>query len=164
MGQKIDFFPLNKVSPTQTKMPSKRGSKVNASAKRENEKAIRTLYVNPEAYLFARIDASLGAGGFRIVLNDSTIVTGIPRGLFNPRTFRINVGDVVLIEACDNKSNRHQIIAKLSQDEVKQFYNNKMISEAVFRKPDVSNEKEEDEKWEFDDESDDDSEIDLDKI
>ena len=77
-------------------MPGKRGSKVSASAKRENEKTIRTLFVNPEAYLFARIDSSLGAGGFRIVLNDSTIVTGIPRGLFNRRTLRINVGDIVL--------------------------------------------------------------------
>ena len=146
-------------------MPAKRGSKVSASAKRENEKTIRSLFVNPEAYLFARIDSSLGAGGFRIVLNDSSIVTGIPRGLFNRRSLRINVGDIVLVERCDNKSNQHQIVGLLSHDDAKQFYSNKMISEFVWRKPDSIDDKDNDDGFDFCDDSDDDSDnVDVDNI
>ena len=143
-------------------MPSKRGSKVSASAKRENEKTIRTLYVNPEAYLFARIDSSLGAGGFRIVLNDASTVTGIPRGLFNRKTLRINVGDVVLVEGCENKSNQHQIVGILSRDDAKEFYGKKMISDAVWRNPDAMDRNDEKDGFEFCEDSD--AEVDIDGV
>ena len=166
VGEKIDFFPLTFVSTTTTtttKMP-KRASKISQSAKRENEKTIKKLYLDKDAYVFARIDSNLGAGGFRIVLNDGSTATGIPRGLFNRRSLRISIGDIVLVEGSDNKSTQHQIVGLLSHEDATQFYKNQMISELVWRKPEADD-KEKDDTFEFVDDSDDsDDEVDVDNI
>ena len=121
-------------------MGKHRGNK-SASAHRENEKTIRQAYdEDNDNFIFARIDSNLGAGGFRIVLNDSTMASGIPRGLFNKRTLRIKAGDIVLVDKCSNDSRVHQIVAILPEDEAKHFYSRKRISEAVWRKPEEAGE------------------------
>jgi hypothetical protein len=142
-------------------MGKHRGNK-SASAKRENEKTIREAYdEESDKFIFARIDSNLGAGGFRIVLNDSTLASGIPRGLFNRRTLRIKTGDIVLVEKCSNDSRSHQIVAILPEDEAKHFYSRKRISEAVWKKPDADGEKEKEDAFEFVDE---DEEVVVDEI
>lgn len=144
--------------------PAKRVSKKSVAAKRENEKTIRQAFdEEADLFIFARVKNNYGAGGFGIVLNDGREATGIPRGLFRGNKLRIHIGDVILVDKCDNTSNHHQIVAVLSSDDVKFFKDRMRLSVSMYKN-------EEDEKendaFEFAEDSDDDEEeeVDVDKI
>jgi translation initiation factor IF-1 len=144
--------------------PAKRVSKKSVAAKRENEKTIRQAFdKESDLFIFARVEKNYGAGGFGILLNNGLEATGIPRGLFRGNKLRINIGDVILVDKCDNSSNHHQIVAVLSSDDVKFFKDRQRLSVTMYKNEE---DEKEDYAFEFADDSDDDEEeeVDVDKI
>jgi translation initiation factor IF-1 len=146
-------------------MPSsKRVSKKSVAAKRQNEKTIRQAFdEEADKFIFARVKSNYGAGGFAIVLNDGREATGIPRGLFRGNKLRIHIGDVIIVDKCENTSNHHQIVAVLSSDDVKFFKDRQRLSITMYKNEE---DEKEDDAFEFAEDSDSDSEeeVDVDKI
>lgn len=132
-------------------------SKKKAGALRENEKAITQALVTDEL-LFARVDASLGQGGFRIVMNDGCITTAIPRGLFTSRSLRLTPGDIVILEDASSCKN-YRIVGRIERKEARHFYQIGKICKHVWETPKDKKEEEEEDAFEFveDDGKDDDA-------
>lgn len=107
--------------------------KKKASAKRQNEKTITEALMS-DGLMFGRIQQSLGQGGFRVVLNDGVVTTAIPRGLFTSRSFRLSLGDIIILE--DSTSGKdYQIIGKMEKKEAHHFYRIGKIAKHIFEDP-----------------------------
>ena len=135
-------------------------------ARRQNEKAIREFFVtqDEDRFLIGRVLTSLGHGSFRVKGNDGCDITASPRGLFSQRTFRIAVGDFVLLDRADPDSKlASQIIGKLDDKVAKELRGAKKITDAVWRDPNQED-GEGDEPFEFEEGSDKEEDVDIDGI
>jgi len=139
------------------KNTEKKVSKRMAAADRKNKKQIAAaLLGETENVVFARVEKSLGCGGFSLLMNDCT--TGI--GLVRRTTCRVSISSIVICSAADcNKSAKvqsYEIVGVLLPHEAKRFMKEKILSKHLLSIED----EEEDDIFE---ESDDD-EVDVDAI
>ena len=145
---------------------SKKKGRAAQGARRQNEKAIREFFVteDEDRFLIGRVLASLGHSSFRVKGNDGCDIVASPRGLFNQRTFRIAVGDFVLLDRADPATKlASQIIGKLDDRVAKELRGAKKITDAVWRDPNKED-GEADDNFEFDEGTGDEEEVDIDGI
>lgn len=131
------------------------------AAKKANEKAVSSVLEGDVELIIGRVDANLGAGGFKIIVNDGSMATGIPRGLFNFKTMRIERNSFVLMEpsTCE-RVKAMEIVGVLDRKDAQRLYKEKRISKAVWSTEEEG--KTEDDLFEFDESNKKDEEDDLD--
>ena len=139
------------------KNTEKKVSKRVAAAERKNKKAIASVMLGEtENVVFARVEKTLGCGGFSLLMNDCT--TGI--GLVRRTTCRVSLNSIVMCSAAEHnrsaKVQSYEILAVLCTAEAKKMMKEKIISKYLLSIED----EEEDDIFE---ESDDD-EVDVDAI
>ncbi len=165
------IFPLLCSSPNFTrqitKMPrgvmkntEKKVGKRVAAAERKNKKAIASVLSGElENVVFARVEKSLGCGGFSLVMNDSSI--GI--GLVRRTTSRVSDKSIVICSAADHnasaKVQSYEIIGVLAPHDAQKMLKEKILSPHLLN---LDSEEEED-FFEHEDEEND-SDVDVDAI
>lgn len=146
------------------KNTEKKLSKKAEAARRANKKAIAEI---SEDTVFARVESNLGAGGFRMVMNNGGEAIGIPRGLFNRSTMHIDRNAVVLCSPAEHNSaarvQTYEIIGVLSRKDAQALWKSKKISGSVWFSAEDKEEQEKDDYFEYDDD-DNDEEVDIDAI
>jgi hypothetical protein len=124
---------------------AKKFSKKGAAAKKANEKAVNSVLEGQVELVIGRVDANLGSGGFKIVVNDGSTATGIPRGLFNFKTMRIERNSFVLMEpsSCE-RVKAMEIVGVLDRKDAQRLYKEKRISKVVWSTEEDGKEDEDD--------------------
>jgi hypothetical protein len=149
------------------KNTTKRKSKKAESAERNNKAVVSDVLEKGKIddYEFARVEANLGSGGFRIILNSGKQCIGVPRKLFTAGSMAIRKDDIVICSAptCNQEAKVQslQIVGLLSRKDAHTLWKGGKISRQVWlTNPD---DEVEDDFFEHADEEVD-SEVDVDKI
>ena len=104
------------------KNTEKKVSKRVAAAERKNKKAIASVMLGEaENVVFARVEKTLGCGGFSLLMNDGS--TGI--GLVRRTTCRVSLNSIVMCSAAEHnrsaKVQSYEILAVLCTAEAKKL-------------------------------------------
>ena len=99
------------------------------AAEKKNKKAISSVLSGEvENVTFARVEKSLGCGGFSLIMNDSSVAIGLVRRT----TCRVADKSIVMCSVAEHnksaKTQSYEIIGVLKQDEAKRFMKEKLLS------------------------------------
>lgn len=134
-------------------------SKRMIAAEKKNKKAISSVLSGEvENVIFARVEKSLGCGGFSLLMNDSSTAIGLVR----KTTCRVSDKSIVMCSVAEhNKSAKvpsYEIIGVLRNDEAKKFMKEKLLAKHLL----CIEEDEEDDIFEISDNEE--EEVDVDAI
>ncbi len=146
-----------------TKNTTKSKSKKAMSAEKNNKAVISSVMEGGKAedYEFARIDANLGSGGFRILTNSGVSAIGRPRKIFTAATMGMKMNDIVICSQAncnaEAKVQTYEIVGLLSKKDGQTLYKAGRISRHVW----ATDEEDVDDVFDYEEE---DAELDIDAI